>query len=529
MKKSFVLLLVFCLITVYLSGQKKADFIKTTLGAPYSESKRIPLHKVYSLPDGNYVQVRYKQQLFGKSKELKLEILNGSLAVVNEKIFSLEYQGNKMDLENIIISDEKAYLFTSYKNKETDVKYLFVQVIDIKTFKLDMSMKKIMEIDYSKYSSSNSGSYDITFDNAHNYFLVTAELPSKKNEAESYRVSMFDRNMDLKWKLDRKLKFKDRSVSLMGWVVDNTGNAFLSFAITGSKKEPVPESEEGVYVTAITNDGNSEDTKKMDIKIGIINSIYYVAAENGKLIITGFYSEKHSYVAAGIFYGRYDAASGEFESLNTKKFSIDFITNNFSEKAAAKTEKRASKGKEVGLTNYTVDHVIRRDDGGAAIIAEMYYSYAVTTTSSNGTTKTTYHYIYGNIAVINVNPDGTIDWNVKIPKYQHTVDDGGNLSSYMYFISNDGIYFVYNDNLSNLIQKEGKIYNVAFKGKKAVLTVAKVNPDGKIERFYLGKYIENKMIAIPAKGTQINPEAAYMQFFVPKGRKYKDAILTFEK
>ena len=180
MKKSLVLLLVFCLITFYLSGQKKADFIKTTVGTPYSESKRIPLYKVYSLPDGNYVQVRYKQQLFGKSKELKLEILNGSLAVVNEKIFSLEYQGNKMDLENIIISDEKAYLFTSYKNKETDVKYLFVQVIDIKTFKLDMSMKKIMEIDYSKYSSSNSGSYDITFDNAHNYFLVTAELPSKK-------------------------------------------------------------------------------------------------------------------------------------------------------------------------------------------------------------------------------------------------------------------------------------------------------------------------------------------------------------
>lgn len=529
MKKTLILLFTVSLFILNASGQKKANFINAKMGAPYSDMKRIPLYKVSALPDENYLQVRYKRPLFGKSKEMKLEILNKSLAIVKEKIISLEYQGNKMDLESILMADNKAYLFTSYKNKETDIKYLFAQVIDLKTFEPDIKMKKIMEINYSNYSSANSGSYSITVDNASNNFLVYADLPSKKNEAESYRIVMLDRNMDAKWKLDRKLNFKNRSVALMGWEVDNVGNAFLTFAIKSSKKEPIPESEEGIYVTAITNDGTNEDTKKMDIKIGIISSLYYIAAENGKLIITGFYSEKHSDVAAGIFYGRYDATSGDFESLNTKKFSIDFITNNFSEREAAKTEKRASKGKEVGLTNYTVDKVIRRDDGGAAIIAEMFYWYMVTTTSSNGSSRTTYHYIYGNIAVINVNPDGTIDWNVKIPKYQHTINDDGYLSSYMYFVGKDGLYFIYNDHLKNLTQKEGKIYNTQMGGKNGVITVAKVTPEGKIERFYLNKYIENKILAIPKRSTQISPDAAYMQFFIPKGKKYKDVILTFEQ
>ena len=152
-----------------------------------------------------------------------------------------------------------------------------------------------------------------------------------------------------------------------------------------------------------------------------------------------------------------------------------------------------------------------------------------TYTNSNGSTSTTYHYIYGNIAVINVNPDGTIDWNIKIPKYQHTVNDNGMWSSYMRFVRNDGIYFIYNDHLENLTRKEGKIFGSPLVGKNAVITVTKVGLDGSMQRFYLSKYIDDKLIAIPKKSAQVNATEAYMQFFIRKGRKHQDVILSFEE
>ena len=359
-------------------GQKKASFIKMKKGVLYSEKKRTPLMDVMSLPDGKYLQLRYKSSLFSKAKELKMEILNNSLSIIKENLLQFQYQGKNIDFESYIQSNDKLYVFTSYKNKEKKIKYLFGQIIDLNNLSVEMPMKKLMELGFDNHSSANSGSFNIVCDKNVENILLHAELPYSKNEPEKYQIVMVDKNLEQKWKLDRKMSYKDRSVSVMGWVVDNAGNAFLTFEVKGSKKVPIPESEEGIYVSAITQNGTVDNTTRMDLKFGEINSLYYIAAEDGKLLITGFYAEKRTEIAAGIFYGRYDVNLGDFELINSKKFSLDFITNNFTENQAKKTQKKAEKGKEVGLKNYTVDEVIRRDDGGATIIAEMYYMYIST-------------------------------------------------------------------------------------------------------------------------------------------------------
>jgi hypothetical protein len=167
--------------------------------------------------------------------------------------------------------------------------------------------------------------------------------------------------------------------------------------------------------------------------------------------------------------------------------------------------RKAEKGNE--LYGYDLDRLVLREDGGAILVAEQYFVNVVTTYSggSNGasTPVTTYYYNYNHLVIININPDGSIQWANKISKRQITSNDGGFYSSYTFSVVKDKMYFIFNDNPKNLQNKANdKLYNFALKG--GVVVLVEMDKHGNMQKQALFNAREAEVITRPKVCEQVS-------------------------
>jgi hypothetical protein len=198
----------------------------------------------------------------------------------------------------------------------------------------------------------------------------------------------------------------------------------------------------------------------------------------------GFYSEKGTWSIRGTFFLRIDRATKTIVRQSFKEFDTDFITAYMTDKEEQKATKKAErKGESLEMYEYEMRDNIKREDGGAVVVAEQYYMWVETirTTNANGSvsTRTVYHYVYNDIIVVSIAPSGDIEWNAKVPKRQHSTNDGGYYSSYAMTLKGGKIYLLFNDNGENLFLKDGdKVQQFEVTGKDALVTLATIDEDG---------------------------------------------------
>ncbi|MGV3636882.1 MAG: hypothetical protein ACO1NQ_04450, partial [Flavobacteriales bacterium] len=234
----------------------------------------------------------------------------------------------------------------------------------------------------------------------------------------------------------------------------------------------------------------------------------------------------------GAFYMRLDRKTKAVLHQSFKEFSKEFVTQYMTDKEEEKATKRAErKGEEMELVLYDLDELVVRDDGGVVMVGEQYryYSTTVCTTTQNGgqSCRTVDHYVYNDIVVVNVDPTGNIEWATKIPKRQHTTNDGGYFSSYAMTVKGDKMYFVFNDSGKNLFLKEGgKIAPFKLTGKEALITLATVESDGTVHREALLDPEKGETITRPKACVQTPDDQLFM--FATRKDDYRFGLVTFE-
>jgi hypothetical protein len=208
------------------------------------------------------------------------------------------------------------------------------------------------------------------------------------------------------------------------------------------------------------------------------------------------------------------------------------------------SDRKANKGRGIS-SNFKLKNFIQKDNGGAILIAENSYDYQVTVCTTDPKTgarscHTNYHYVRNNIIAININSDGAIKWYTNIPKFQHTVNDGGVYNSYMLSTAKDKMFFIYNDNAKNLDPekvKTAKQVRPMGKATKSIATLVTLTEDGKFEKKALFSNKENKVILLPAyykkmiSGQLIVPaikRGIYCCFIPLKKGKYRLARFDFK-
>lgn len=352
-----------------------------------------------------------------------------------------EYKRGEYLSQYVVELNDQLYAMTAKGNKEA--RSLTAAGIDNEDLSLSGSEESIYNIRLKKGRRSSYGEYRNTVSRDETRTAYVVEHPGDKTSRSVATVKVFDDNFDLKWKNKITLKSSKELTSIYSITVSNDGTVYMLTKVYKPKNEREKrERNYEFYLLAVTEDG-IETEEKLELKDNYIKDLKLNVADNGDLLCGGFYSEE-GFRSDGVFFMTLDGADYDVVGESLKKFDMDFITDGMSERAKAKTQKRAKKGKEVGLAHIDFRDIIVKADGGAILVGEYVNIYTTTYTDANGNTRTTTHYNYDDIYVINVSPEGKIDWSERIHKTQHTTNDGGFYSSFFMFVGEEDLSFMFN-------------------------------------------------------------------------------------
>jgi predicted transcriptional regulator len=347
----------------------------------------------------------------------------------------------KLKYEGIFYVGGKLIMFTSHYDKKGDRNIAYAEHLS-ESGEPEGDRVEVDRLFSDKVA--NKGSFQFIVAEDHSKILVIHQEMYKKDSREKFFYKMFDQNLKVLWEKKMELPFKDKYSSVGGYKIDAGGKVYAQCGVTNEKKE---KGKANYTYYIIEYDPTADKMEKYHVNLAgkYISEITYADdPKHNNIVCAGFYSNKSGAGMAGVFYLRINKESKEITEKGIKDFGKEFLAQFIG-------EKKASKGKEA--YSFDMRHFILREDGGAILVAEQYYVQEVCR-SSGGTGLTVQrcdlHYYYKDIICASINPDASIAWVTRVPKFQHSVNDGGFYSSYLISMKGNQIFFLFNDNPKNM-------------------------------------------------------------------------------
>lgn len=466
--------------------------------------------------------------------ELSIEVFNTDMKSVKEVSVDLDYGTKKrVSVEGIVPFGNEIVLLGSYSDKKTKENKLFYKSLDKKNLTSGKGWTELASLTFEKRRRNGSFSYNLSRDSSK--LLLYYSLPVLEKDAPSrFGFKVFSENMKMDWEKETELGFGESLFAIQGYKVANSGDVYLIGQEFDpkenklfSKSEP---SARKYHILSYQNEGKNYKDYKISLKDKFINDIAY-SIKGDELICAGFYSLNGRNSIVGTFYLTIDLNSQNVNKSSFKEIPEDFITENWTEKQVKKAKKKESKkGKNIEAYEFDLRDFVLKEDGGATLLAEQYYVHVVTTTTTdangNTTTKTTYHYYYNDVYIIDISPEGNINWLSKVEKSQHSINDGGYRSSYSLHIKDDKMYLMFNLKARDYYEKAER-KEMSKKEKKAYLTfISEVDSKGNVEDEILINNSEEETYVIPKFCVQISD--AKTLIYTSKGKTQRMGIAVFK-
>jgi len=467
------------------------------------DSRRSGINRMIGSDESGFYILKWEKRRYF------IQHLSKNAKLIKETEFSLREGKVEKTIEFFEEMNGKIYLLTSYVNEKKKTNYLFYQTINKETLKPDAKVKKIAEYQFDK--RNKIGGYAIQTSDDSTKILIHRYKRQKKNTREELMFLVLNENANVLWSKDITLPYDAELFTTLRYRVGNDGNVYLLNKVWKDKNERSKKSETPNYKLEMLKFHNKgEEMENFEISIGkkLITDINYKITANNDLVCAGFYAVKGSLGIKGSCFFTISGEDGQISKLKTNEFPLEFITQEMTEKEERRHKKKEKKGKSREMLYYDLDRMILRDDGGALLIAEQFRFWITTmrSTDNNGNTTTsyTYHYYYRDIIVININPDGSVAWQTKIPKEQYTRDDGGYASSYQFaLINNNKLYFIFNDKPATAYKaarKKGK--NTKREYNKVVMY--EVDENGTVKNETLFNTKDYGMLTMPKNSKQMD-------------------------
>ncbi len=473
-------------------GQSKSKKVKVSWGPEIKLSRRVTLNDIVGFDESGYYAILEKNPLLmgayysggvaSAYKTFTLAHFNTRMAPAGSVDMDLKSNGKKRNFEFIIYLDGKLYVFSSFKNQKLKKNFLFVQSLDKKTLLPANDLTKVAEIDYSRsLLKYNPGTFYYRLSNDKSKVLIYYSLPYKRGESERFGLYVFDNKLNPLWHKEVTLPFRDEFFEFDNYEVDNKGNVYLLGRVTQEKSKFLRQGKPDYKFLILGYNAENQNAKlyRVEVEGKTLTDMQIAINENEDIICSGFYSSGENFNIEGSYFLKINGRTKEIELNAFKEFGIDFITQNMTSKEERKAKRKAKKGKNTKLFQYDLGDIILKDDGGAVLVGEQYHvEYSQVSTGPSGGSRTISHYFYNDIIVVNISPEGKIEWVQKIPKRQETVNDFGFHSSYALAVVGDKLYFIFNDNPKNLYYKEGSMLYKFKKQKESLAIVVTLDRDG---------------------------------------------------
>ncbi len=522
------LITIFSLILVFnqlIFSQSKSKDLKVLWGQEIKDGKRSTLSDVVGYDDTGIYLI--KEDFSGFKHEVTLEHFNHRMSRTRSSVLELKNDKKDRNMEFMTLLDNELYVFSSFINQKLKKNFLFVQTINKKSLRPNNDLEKIAEIDFKGKTKYNSGTFDFKISRDSSKVFVFYNLPYDKKKSERFGFHVFDNKLNQLWEQEIELPYLEELFDVEDYKVDNDGNVHLLGTIFNEKRKTKRSGEPNYkyQILSYFNNGRKQKEYPVSIPGKFLTDMQIAITDEADIVCGGFYSSEGTFSIEGSYFLRINTESGEIKSKNLQEFGIDFITQNMTDKEENKAKRKAAKGKNVELFKYDLDEIILRSDGGAFLVGEQFFVRVRTRTSPDGSVSTTTYYYYNDIIVVNIDPNGEIEWTEKIPKRQTTSNDGGYFSSYALAVVKQDLYFLFNDHPDNLDYADGDKLSRFNKSKGSLATMVKLNKFGKQERKALFSYKEAEVLIRPKVCGQIKNNE--MVIFGKKRKIQRFAKVTF--
>ncbi len=457
-----------------------------------------------------------------------IEQFSKKMKLKKSRDIKLKYNNKNLDFVDVLMLNNELYLLSSFNNQAKKKNYLFVQKISSRSLQPKKDLLKIGEIDAR--NKERKGKFDYAVSKDSSKVLIYNELPYKKRDPERFALRVYDQQFEELWSKNISLPYNDEHFAVEEYRIDNQGNVYLLGVIyeDQSRRRRGGKPTYQYVILAYTKDGGDAQEYRVELGDKFITDLTFRIADNGHLVCSGFYSDKGTYSIKGTYFFRLDSQTKQMYNQNSKEFDFDFVTEYLSDKQKQKLKKAERKGntrRQAELYQYDLDRLILRSDGGALLVAEQYFvKEYIQRDYFYGTFQYDYYYYYNDIIVVNIRPDGEIEWASRIPKRQVTSNDGGYFSSYAMAIVRDRLYFVYNDNDRNFDPSSKRLHR--FNGRSSIIALTELRKDGSATTYPLFSNRDANIITRPKICKQIGRKE--MAIYGERNRKFKFASLQFD-
>ncbi|MCB0550660.1 MAG: hypothetical protein KDD19_24025 [Phaeodactylibacter sp.] len=513
--------------TAALAGQRDDVPARARWGEELTEPAGTRITKAISAnKDGAYM-LRQKNEGALSNEQVYIEYYDSDMKLRRSQKMDLNYKGKRRDFEDVAMIGGQLYLFTSFNNQAKKKNYLFYQKV---SSRLQASRDLEMIAEVEALNKAREGSFNLVISTDSSRVLLYSQLPYQKRDPERFALNVFDNQMNKLWSRDIILPYSDQQFAVEDYRVDREGNVYLLGVLymDGVRERRRGRPNYQYVILAYTRQGEDVQEYQVALKDKFITDLAFRIADNGDLVCAGFFSERGTYSVKGTCFFRLNAATKEIFNLSFKEFGFEFRTEFMTPgelRRASRAEANDDANREPELFRFSLDELVLRSDGGAVLVAEQYYVFERAYRTWDGTLRFDYFYNYNDIIVVNIQPDGGIEWATRIPKRQETVNDGGYYSSYAMSIVRDRLYFIFNDNSRNFSNDgSNRLYN--FNGRNSIVALAELRKDGQLFMYPLFHNRDAEVITRPKICKQVGSRR--MMVYGERGRQYRFAELEFD-
>jgi hypothetical protein len=434
-----ILAIAFFYVTTSLFAQDLTIEWGEAKGSPGSLMEILPFHgkDFYTLrwqggnAFGSYYLARFDDLKETKSKRISI--------AVNQNIADFE--------EALIVNDQPVTILTNIKNGKEQV---FLQPYD---YELKPKNNALLLAEYDLIRGMTKEPIKIIQSKDKKYFAVLWSLVAKRKEKDVYGYAVFNSKMKEIDRGEYEVPIISEFSQITDHILTNTGHYFFvlkEFEKNENRRYGQPDLiYKAMHIYQVSNDdGLTKYTMPVEGKR--IEALSINTDDQSVFTITGVYGSNEFGGVNGVFFMQLNYQSQQIIRQGFQEFQKDFITEDWSDRALRKLERRIEQGKtEPAFYDYKMREAQILPDG--SIIGLMEQNYVEVRTYSDMRSIVTYSYVYhyNDIVAFKIGENNSFEWIEKIKKSQSSMNDGGPYSSFASVIDNGQLKIIFNDHVNN--------------------------------------------------------------------------------
>ena len=417
--------------------------------------------------------------LITSGRERILEIHRENALEKRSKTLEMpEIQGENLRFKEILLHHTGFWLLTEGNLEKNNAKVFYATPLDFDGNPTGLPV----ELDRIEVGNrSKKALFGTSLSPNKQLLLVFRDSPYQNKSNDQLQFKVFGPDLNRVWEKQLKLPYEEEIFELADYSIDNRGKVYVlsglgADELTGQAMELQTREARSIL---LTYDPAINKVKEFDVSLKDkwVMSMGLDFAENGDAIIAGFYSRDQFFSIRGTFYFRMGTKENKIIAGGLNPFPIKFLEQFMSSRRA----QRASE-----LDKFRLNQLWVQEDGSCYLFAEQrFVKERIAMDIGSGRQRITNDYIFNDALVLKLDSTGRSEWNIRIPKEQVSVDDGGPYSSFAAGLVNDTVYVLFNDHPDNLeLMTTNPDRNLkTFRSfGEGVIAVVSISSNGSLER-----------------------------------------------